>query len=211
MIKTVEILDEMFPNAKCELQHKNGYELLVAIILSAQTTDIAVNKVTPLLFEKYKTIYELAHANVEDVEKIVRNIGLYRNKAKNIVMMANKVVDNYNGFIPETLEELCKLDGVGRKTASVYLVDHCLIPSVPVDTHVFRVSKRLGISKEDATVLEVEKDIKRLFPENVWIKLHHQLIFLGRYQCHAKKPNCLSCKLVKHCKHGVEINEGKTN
>lgn len=196
----IKRLDLMFPNASCELIYNNNYELLVAVMLSAQTTDKSVNKVTKNLFSKYPSIYELSNANVIEVEEIIKTLGLYHNKAKNIISMAKCVCDNYNGEIPSDFLELTKLDGVGRKTANVYLVEYCNVPRIPVDTHVFRVSKRLGLANNDDSTLEVEKSLMKKFDSAYWHKLHHQLIFLGRYVCKAMKPDCSNCKLNDICK-----------
>ena len=196
----LDVLEEMFPNADCELVHSNVYELLVAVILSAQATDVSVNKVTPALFERFPTVNDLALASVHEVESYIKSIGLYRNKAKNIVGMAKSVVNNYEGVIPNTMEELVKLDGVGRKTANVVLSEWFKIPALAVDTHVERVSKRLGMVKKSATVLEVEQILKKKIKKDRWRKTHHLLIFFGRYHCKAIKPNCKDCPLFEQCK-----------
>ena len=177
----LDIIEEMFPHADCELVHSNAYELLVAVILSAQTTDVSVNKVTPALFDKFPTVDALALASVEEVETFIKSIGLYRNKAKNIINMAKSVVSEHGGTIPNTMEELVKLDGVGRKTANVILSEWYKIPALAVDTHVERVSKRLGLVKKSATVLEVELTLKKKIKKERWRKTHHLLIFFGRY------------------------------
>ena len=196
----LDIIEEMFPHADCELVHSNAYELLVAVILSAQTTDVSVNKVTPALFEKFPTVDALALASVEEVESFIKSIGLYRNKAKNIINMAKSVVSEHGGTIPNTMEELVKLDGVGRKTANVILSEWYKIPALAVDTHVERVSKRLGLVKKSATVLEVELTLKKKIKKERWRKTHHLLIFFGRYHCKAMKPNCKECPLFEQCK-----------
>ena len=196
----LDVIESMFPNADCELVHRNAYELLVAVVLSAQTTDIAVNKVTPALFEKFPTVHDLALASAHDVEPFIKSIGLYRNKAKNLVSLAKSLVESYDGIVPNTMDELVKLDGVGRKTANVILSEWYKIPALAVDTHVERVSKRLGLVKKSASVLEVELTLKKKIKIDRWRKTHHLLIFVGRYHCKALKPNCMQCPLYDICK-----------
>lgn len=193
-------ISKLFPNAKCELNYYKDFELLIAIMLSAQTTDIAVNKVTKDLFQKYNSIEEYANANIVDLEKIIRRIGLYRTKSKNLKLMAEMVVEKYNSKIPKDQEELEKLPGVGRKTANVFLAEYYHIPRIAVDTHVQRVSKRLGLAKETDSPLKVEEKLKKTYDESLWISLHHKFIFFGRYFCKAKKPNCKECTVIKYCK-----------
>jgi endonuclease-3 len=188
-------LDELFPNAHCELVYNNHFELLIAIVLSAQTTDNKVNSVTPVLFKKYPTIKSLADANLDEVVSILKPLGLANNKAKNIIATANILKDKE---IPNTREELIKLPGVGRKTANVFLAEGLKINAFAVDTHVSRVAYRLGITKSEDPLI-IEKDLTNLFAEEDWIKLHHQMIFFGRYFCKAKNPNCKECKLKGHC------------
>lgn len=197
----LNVLEEMFPDAKAELNYTNHYELLVAVILSAQTTDIQVNKVTPALFKTYPTVYELSNAKQEDIELLINSIGLYKNKAKNIIKMANQVVDNFNGIIPSKREDLESLAGVGRKTANVVLSNLFDTPAIAVDTHVHRVSIRLGLAKKTDDVYKTEMKLYQIFPKERWTKLHHQLIFFGRYHCTSRNPKCLNCKLYDICKY----------
>lgn len=199
-LKIIEELNLMFPNAKGELDHNNNFELLVAVVLSAQTTDVAVNKITPDLFLNYKTPYELKEAKISDVEKKLKSIGLYKTKAKNIIALSKILVDDFKGEIPNNLEDLMLLPGVGRKTANVVLSNAFGIPAIAVDTHVYRVSHRLGISS-GKTPYDVEQDLMKTFDEQYWIRLHHQLIFFGRYHCKAQKPNCKECPLRDICKY----------
>ena len=194
-------LDELYPNAECELIHKNPFELLIAVILSAQTTDKSVNKITPKLFEKYPTCYDLKDADLKELESIIRTIGLYHNKAINIKKCAEEICTNFNGVVPHTLEELTSLSGVGRKTANVVLAVSFHIPAFPVDTHVARVSKRLRLADEDDDVYAIEQKLNKRFDKNMWHKLHHQFIFFGRYFCKAKNPNCSECKLCNQCRY----------
>ena len=191
-------LDEMFPNARCELHYETHFQLLIAIVLSAQTTDMKVNKVTPVLFSKYKEVIDLANANLVDVTEILMPLGLANNKAKNIIATAKIIHSKYNGEIPKTKEELTQLPGVGIKTANVFMAEGLGINSFAVDTHVLRVSRRLGITRSDNPVI-VEGDLKVFFKDMNWIKLHHQFIFFGRYFCKAKNPSCQECKLKRYC------------
>lgn len=196
-----DILKEMFPNAHCELNYRNVYELTVAVMLSAQTTDKAVNLVTPALFEKYPTIEDLSKASVNDVEGYIKRIGLYHNKAINVVAMAKQVVELYNGVIPNDLEKLKGLPGIGQKTANVILVEYYKIPRIPVDTHVERVSKRLGLVESNATVLDVENKLMSLLNPSDYHLGHHLLLFLGRYHCLSRNPKCDGCRLKKYCQY----------
>ena len=192
-------LDEIFPNVGCELNYNKDYELVIAVMLSAQTTDISVNKVTPILFDRYKTLEELAAANLFDVEEIIHSIGLYKNKAKNAIAIAQALVNDYGGVIPSDKNELQKLPGVGNKTAGVIRAEIFRIPDLPVDTHILRISKRLKLVDSKADPLNTEIKLKKLFPEEKWIKLHHQLIHFGRYFCTARNPQCEKCKLCAFC------------
>ena len=191
----------MFPDAHVELNHQNNFELLIAVVLSAQTTDISVNKITKPLFQKYPTAFELSKALIEDIESIIKTIGLYRNKAKNIQMLSKDLVAKFNGEVPSNRKDLEALPGVGRKTANVVLSNAFGIPALAVDTHVARVSIRLGLAKENDSVLEIEKKLMRKIPKELWQKAHHQLIFFGRYHCLAKNPKCGACSLYDICKY----------
>jgi endonuclease-3 len=202
MTKTDVILEKlslMFPDAKVELDHKNHFELLIAVVLSAQTTDVSVNKVTPKLFETYPTPDELSKAVTSDVEKLIQTIGLYKNKAKHIIELSKILIEKHDGIVPNSREELEALPGVGRKTTNVVLSNAFGIPALAVDTHVDRVSKRLGLAKPSDSVLDVEKKLMRKFPKSTWKNLHHQLIFFGRYHCLAKNPKCEICPLYDQC------------
>lgn len=190
---------ELFPDASCELNYKNDYQLIVAVVLSAQTTDIAVNKVNELLFAKYPDVYSLAKANSKDVEKIIKSIGLYRNKTKHIINLSKAIVERFNGIVPNTYEDLITLDGVGRKTANVVLAELFKVPAIAVDTHINRVSKRLGLVDKDASPVEVEKQLQKAFKKEYWSKLHHLLIHFGRYNCLARNPKCDICPFIEIC------------
>lgn len=204
MIDTNYILDEleiMFPNAECELVHKNAYELAVAVALSAQTTDISVNKITPKLFKSYPTPYDLASADIKEIENHIKSIGLYRNKAKNIKGLAQCLIDLYGGEVPKEMDELILLPGVGRKTANVIMSVCFNIPAIAVDTHVERVSKRLGLAFKNDSVLVVEKKLQKKIKKDRWNKAHHLFIFFGRYKCTARNPKCDGCPFYDFCKY----------
>lgn len=198
-----EILDEIekiFPDAKCELYHENDFQLVVAVILSAQTTDASVNRVTPALFKRYPSAEDLANADIEDVESYIRTIGLYHAKAKNIISMAKDLEERFRGVVPSSYKELQSLAGVGRKTANVVRSVAFDIPSFAVDTHVERVSKRLGLAKFNDSVEKVEEKLKRKIDRKRWNQGHHDMIFFGRYFCTARNPKCEECPFVSFCK-----------
>lgn len=193
-------LTEMFPDAHCELIHRNPFELAVAVVLSAQTTDVSVNKVTPPLFEKFPTPQALASASLAEIESCIRRIGLYHNKAKSIQGLARGVVEQFDGVMPQTMEELMSLPGVGRKSANVIMSVCFGMPAIAVDTHVERVSKRLRLAAPKDTVLEVEKKLMRKLPKSEWSHAHHLFIFFGRYFCKAKNPQCQDCPFASFCR-----------
>lgn len=188
----------MFPNASCELNYNNLFELLVAVVLSAQTTDKRVNEVTKVLFQKYNSPISLSQADYNEIYEIVRPLGLAKSKAQNIIQLSKVLNTKYNDIVPNTRVELESLPGVGRKTANAVLMEGFRIPAIAVDTHVSRVSFRLGLSKDD-NVLKIEQDLMNLFPKDEWYFVHHGLLFFGRYFCTAKKPNCEICKLKDIC------------
>lgn len=196
----LNILEKMFPNAHCELFHKNAFELLVAVVLSAQTTDNAVNKVTPSLFEAFPTPRAMAEANISDIEAHIKRIGLYRNKARSIQNLSISLLENFNGVVPDSMKQLTSLAGVGRKTANVVRSVCFDIPSVAVDTHVERISKRLGLAKVQDSVEVVEQKLKRKIRRERWNKAHHLFIFFGRYHCMARNPQCDTCPFYEFCK-----------
>jgi len=208
-MEAIGVMMEMFPEAVGELSHRNSFELLIAVILSAQATDVSVNKVTPELFAAYPTPKDLAQAPLEDIIQHIKTIGLYRNKGKNIKACSQMLLDEFEGEVPKTHEELMRLPGVGRKTANVVLGDAFNIPAIAVDTHVERVSKRLRIAKQKATVLEVEETLMRKIPKDLWVKTHHTMIFFGRYHCLARSPKCSDCPLLYMCQEGK--NRMKSN
>ena len=201
-IKAVQTMGDLFPDAHCELNHRNAFELLIATILSAQATDVGVNKVTPKLFERFPTPAHLAEASEEAVIECIQSLGLYRSKAKNIRLCAQQLLERFNGEVPRTREELVSLAGVGRKTANVVMSVAFNIPAFAVDTHVERISKRLQICRQKDTVLEVEETLCRKIPKELWSRAHHWMIFFGRYHCIARKPKCHECPLLEMCAFG---------
>ena len=196
----IENLNRLYPDAHCELNHKDSFELLIAVVLSAQTTDVSVNRVTPALFEKYPDALSLSEASEEDVMRLIHSIGLYKNKSRNIINLAKELVKRFDGEVPSKREELESLPGVGRKTANVVLSNCFDYPAFAVDTHVSRVSKRLMIARKDDDVLTIEKKMMKFFPRNCWSRLHHQFIFFGRYKCKAKNPECTDCPFRDSCR-----------
>ena len=201
-IEAVQTMGDLFPDAHCELNHRNAFELLIATILSAQATDVGVNKVTPKLFERFPTPAHLAEASEEAVIECIQSLGLYRSKAKNIRLCAHQLLERFNGEVPRTREELVSLAGVGRKTANVVMSVAFNIPAFAVDTHVERISKRLQICRQKDTVLEVEETLCRKIPKELWSRAHHWMIFFGRYHCIARKPKCHECPLLEMCAFG---------
>lgn len=199
--KALEIytqLKTMHPDARCELNFTTPFELLVAVILSAQCTDKRVNIATEKLFQVYNTPEQYAALTLEELSPYIRSCGFFNSKGKNIIAMSKELVQKYNGEVPKDLDKLTTLAGVGRKTASVVLAVAFDIPAMPVDTHVNRVSKHLALS-DGNTVKKVEEDLKDLYPEELWNSLHHYLIFHGRYTCSARKPDCGKCLLKQNC------------
>ena len=194
-----EKLDIMIPDVRCELNYNRDYELLIATVLSAQCTDKRVNEVTNVLFSKYD-IYGLAKANKGDIEKIIRSVGTSSRKSDFVIKIAQSLVDNYNGVVPNDRDYLESLPGVGRKTCNVVLSNLFNVPAIAVDTHVERVSKRLGLARKSDNVLNVEKKLMRKIDKSLWSRTHHQLVLFGRYICKAKKPECDKCLFYNECK-----------
>ena len=195
----LDYLDEILPTAKCELLYSKDYELVIAVMLSAQTTDKSVNAVTPIVFKKYPTLDALYNAPLEDIEEIIKPIGLYKNKAKNLKGIVKDLKERFNGVVPSDKEQLMTLPGVGNKTAGVIRAEIFQIPDLPVDTHILRISKRLNLAKKDDEPIDVERRLKKIIPEERWIKSHHQLIHFGRYYCIARSPKCENCKISDMC------------
>ena len=191
--KVIRAMGELFPEAKAELNHDSPFQLLIAVILSAQTTDVGVNKVTPGLFEAYPTPEALMQADREDIMEKIKTIGLYRNKAKFIKSCATDIVERFGGEVPQTRKELQSLSGVGRKTANVVMSVAFDEPAIAVDTHVNRISKKFNIAPEDASIRQVENCLMEKLPEDLWSQAHHWLIFFGRYQCPARDHDHEEC------------------
>lgn len=200
--EVLKALDELFPDAHCELEHRSNYEMAVAVVLSAQTTDASVNRVTPALFERYPDAASLAEGNLCDIEACIASLGLYRNKARSIQGMAQGIVERFDGEVPDNMDDLVTLPGVGRKCANVIMSECYGVPALAVDTHVSRVSRRLGLAKPEDSLLQVEQKLKRKIPKERWIKSHHQMIFFGRYLCHARNPECDRCPFQGKCRIG---------
>jgi len=198
----LDTIADMFPDAHCELNHSNPFELTIAVLLSAQCTDETVNKVTQTLFVKYRKPDDYVAVPIEELEQDIRRIGLFRSKAKNIQSLCRILLDTYGGNVPEAHEQLVQLPGVGRKTANVVVSNAFGVPAIAVDTHVDRVSKRLGLAKEEDSVLEVEKKLMKKVPKDEWTITHHRLIFFGRYHCKAQNPACTVCPLLDVCREG---------
>lgn len=194
-------LEAMFPNPKCELIYNNDWQLLIAILLSAQCTDKKVNAITPILFEKYPTLNDLKNAKEEDVEQIIHSLGLSKTKSKNIIALSTILHDTYNDKVPSSKEELMKLPGIGNKTANVMLIEYFNIPAFPVDTHVSRVSKRLNLCTTDDSISTIEKKLTTIFEEKYWAILHLRMVLFGRYICKATKPECKNCLFNNNCNY----------
>ena len=200
----IKVLDYYYPDAKCELNYTKDYELLIATVLSAQCTDKRVNQVTGVLFQKYD-LKGLKDADIKDIESIIRPCGSYTKKAKYIKTIATKLIEDYNGTVPNNREYLESLPGVGRKTCNVVLSNIYDVPAIAVDTHVARVSIRLGLAKEDDDVSVIEQKLMKKFPKDKWSRLHHQLVLFGRYNCTARNPKCKDCLLKEVCKYHKKI------
>ena len=203
-MKNIELiesyLDELFPNPKCELNYSNEYELLINIMLSAQTTDKRVNIVTKELYEKYNSLMSLSKADIEDLKRIIHSLGNYNKKAVFIKEIATTLVTKYNGIVPKNRLDLESLPGIGRKTVNVFLSELNIEPQIAVDTHVHRVSKRLHLANVNDDVLKTEMKLRKAFKKENWNKRHLQLVLFGRYKCKAIKPECENCKLREICK-----------
>lgn len=201
MNEVLNYLNELFPNPKCELNYCKDYELLIAVMLSAQTTDKMVNQVTKKLFDKYKNLESLSQANIEDIKKIIKSIGSYNKKSVYVKEISKILINKYDGKVPNNHNDLESMPGVGHKSANVVLGVLYNIPTFAVDTHVTRVAKRLGFVDEIDNVINIERKMKKIIPENIQVKTHHQLVLFGRYYCKALKPKCEICKLKKICKN----------
>ncbi len=200
----INYLEELYPNAECELNYNKDYELLIAVVLSAQCTDKRVNQVTKELFNQYN-LEEISKLDVKEIETIIRSVGTYTRKALYLKEIATSLIQNYQGKVPNDREYLESLPGVGHKTCNVVLSNLYNVPAIAVDTHVSRVSKRLGIGKDTDDVVKIEKKLMKIFPKEKWSKLHHQLVLFGRYHCKSLKPDCNFCKLKNCCKYHQHI------
>ena len=194
-------LDELYPNAHCELNYKKDYEFLIAVMLSAQTTDKSVNQATAVLFSKYKTLEDLCNADVSDVAFIIRHLGMYQVKAQNVVKIANILAKQHNGKVPNDQEALLSMPGVGNKTKNCVLAELYNEPLLAIDTHMQRVGKRLGIADEEDSVEKIEQKYMSFIPKDRVVKANHQIIWFGRYFCKALSPNCANCKIRQFCKN----------
>ena len=200
MNRIEDYLDYLFPEPKCELNYTTDYELLIAIMLSAQSTDKRVNLVTPVIFERFPTLKLLKNASIFELENIIRPVGSFRKKSSYLVEIARRLDEEFNGIVPRDRTILESFPGVGRKTVNVFLSEFYNYPAIAVDTHVERVSKRLGFAKKLDNVLTVEKKLMKKIPMVLWSRTHHQLVLFGRYICKAKKPECEKCLFFEDCK-----------
>ena len=196
----LNFLNTIYPNVGCELNYSKDYELAIAVMLSAQTTDASVNRVTPILFSKYKSVEELAKAEPQDIENIIHTLGLSHNKSINVSLFSKKLFNEFNSILPNDKDILTTFPGIGNKSAGVIRAEVFKIPDLPVDTHILRISNRLGLTESQNPDV-VEKDLKKQIDEDLWIKTHHQFIHFGRYYCTAKNPHCEDCQLKKYCKN----------
>ena len=199
--KIIDYLDKLYPNPKCELNYNKDYELLIAVMLSAQTTDKRVNKVTEVLFKKYPSIKELSEANISDIEDIIKEIGTFRRKAIYVHEITKKLYDDGYDYVPNDRKYIESLPGVGHKSANVFLSNIYNEPAIAVDTHVARVSKRLGLAYKNDDVIKIEKKLMKKVPKDRWSKMHHQLVLFGRYKCKAINPDCANCCIKELCKY----------
>ena len=198
VLEIIKAVDELYVNPKCELVFSSNYELLVAVILSAQCTDKRVNQVTSVLFKEYNTPEKMITLSQEQLEEKIRSCGFFHNKAKHILDCSKDLIDKYNGEIPANKKELMALAGVGEKTANVVLATAFNVPAIAVDTHVFRVSNRLGLAKSK-DVFKTQKQLEKVLPKDKWIKFHYALVLHGRYICKSQRPNCEGCTLRDYC------------
>lgn len=205
MNRIEDYLDEMFPNPRCELNYSKDYELVLATMLSAQTTDKRVNMVTSILFTEYPNLKALSEASVDDIVEIIRPIGTFNKKASNVINIAKRLFEDYDGVVPNNREYLETLPGVGRKTTNVVLSNIFNEPCIAVDTHVSRVSIRLGLAKDGDDPFTIEKKLTKKFKKDDLCKRHHQMVLFGRYHCTARNPKCEDCKLKDICKYGRKL------
>jgi len=205
----LDFFNKVFPNVGCELNYDTDYGLLISVVLSAQTTDKAVNKVTPILFQRFPTLESLANADVNQIGECIRQIGLYHAKAKNIKQISIDLITRFDSKVPNNKKDLMSMPGVGNKTANVILCELFHQNEFPVDTHIFRIAKRLNYTNESDDVIVTEEKLRKAFPKDTYILLHHQLIHFGRYICQSRKPNCEKCELHTYCKYYMQISKKK--
>ena len=206
--KIINALIKMYPNGSCTLDHVNTYELLISTILSAQCTDKRINQITPELFKKYPTVKSLSEADIENVKVIIKTAGFYNSKSKNIINASKKIVSNFNGEIPQNIEKLTTLPGVGRKTANVILATAFNVPAIAVDTHVARISKHLGLTK-NTDPNKIEKDLQKKLPKKYWAIWNHLIIEHGRTICKARNPQCEICEINELCEKYLDDRRNK--
>jgi endonuclease-3 len=205
VLNVIEILKEKFGHPQCALKYNTPFELLIAVILSAQCTDIRVNIVTEEMYKKVNTPEQFANMDIEEIETLVKSTGFYRNKAKNIKLCSQKLIEKHGGEVPQNMEELIELAGVGRKTANVVRGEIWgLSDGITVDTHVKRLSNLIGFVKEN-DVIKIEKQLMKIVPKNYWIDFSHYLILQGRDKCIARRPKCLECEIKSYCSHGEKV------
>lgn len=205
-LQVLDLLDRVYPEAGCALHFENHFELLCAVMLSAQTTDVSVNRITPELFRRYPDAFAMAKAEPASLEEIIHSIGLYKNKSRNLINMSRQLAEEFGGEVPGDFTALTGLAGVGRKTANVVLAEGFGVPKIAVDTHVFRVSNRIGLANSDK-VLETEKQLMQILPEERWTRGHHLLIFHGRNCCRARKPDCAHCPVKEICRSSLTVEK----
>lgn len=202
--RIIKIFDKVYADAACSLEYKNPLQLLVSTMLAAQCTDERVNKVTKSLFEKYRSVYDFASADVYELQKEIKSTGFFRNKARNIINCCKMLIEEYNGQVPNNMKDLLRLPGVGRKTANLILGDIFGIPGIVVDTHAGRLARRMGFTKHEDPV-KVEYDLMDIIPKNKWTSFCHQLVYHGRAVCRARKPDCIKCPVKELCDYGKSV------
>lgn len=198
VVEIIRVFDKLYPEAECSLTYKDPIQLLVAAQLSAQCTDARVNIVTETLFQKYKSVHDFAKANLEELQEDIRSTGFFRNKARNIKNCCKMIIDQFNGIVPDNMDDILKLPGVGRKTANLILGDVYGIPGIVVDTHAKRLSKRIGLTKNEDPE-KIEYDLMKIVPKSEWTRFCHQLVLHGRALCTARKPKCTECAINDYC------------
>jgi len=204
VVEIIKVFDRIYPEAGCSLEYKDPLQLLIATQLAAQCTDARVNVVTKALFRKYKNVYDFAEADLAELEEDIKSTGFYRNKAKNIKKCCRMIIDEFGGMVPDNLEDILKLPGVGRKTANLVLGDIFGIPGIVVDTHAKRLSKRMGFTENEDPV-KIEYDLMKIVPKEEWTRFCHQLVLHGRAVCTARNPKCDKCPVSKFCKFYMKI------